>query len=346
MCGIAGVWRQDGGNVADLRAVARSMTETMAHRGPNDSGVWISASDGIAFGHRRLSIVDLSPGGHQPMTSSDGRYTITYNGEIYNYRALRDRLVARGAQFRSGSDTEVILEGCVIDGVANVLPQLNGMFAFAIWDAEEKVLYLARDRIGEKPLYYMAAGPLTLFASELKALRAVPWWQPRINLSAAAAFLRHGCVPGPGSIYDGIRKLPPGALAMIRPGSEPREEYYWSIRDTIEHNAGLTPEVEEAEAVETLDELLGDAVSLRMIADVPLGAFLSGGYDSSTIVALMQARTSAPVRTFTASFEESQFDEAPHAEAVAKHLGTDHTTFRVSGEEAYRRRSAIGPNVR
>ena len=268
------------------------------------------------------------------MTSSDGRYTITYNGEIYNYRTLRERLIARGARFRSGSDTEVILEGCVMDGIAGLLPQLNGMFAFAIWDAREKVLYLARDRMGEKPLYYMATGRLTLFASELKALRAVPWWQPRISAAAAAAFLRHGCVPGPGTIYDGVRKLPPGGLAIIRPGSEPREERYWSIRAVIEQTAAHKTDINEADAVDALDGLLRDAVSLRMIADVPLGAFLSGGYDSSTIVALMQATASAPVRTFTASFEQAQFDEASHAEAVARHLGTEHTTFRVSGEEA------------
>lgn len=334
MCGIAGLWLRGGGDADDLARAAHSMTSVLAHRGPDDCGVWCSAADGLALGHRRLSIVDLSPSGHQPMASSDGRFTITYNGEIYNYRELRERLHARGARFRGSSDTEVILEGCVQDGVAGLLPQLNGMFAFAIWDSKEKTLYLARDRMGEKPLYYMATGSLVLFASELKALRAFPRWKARISPTAAAAFLRHGCVPGPGSIYEGVRKLPPGGLAIIRDGVPPREERYWSLRTTIEQRAADPGHVDENEAVDALDALLRDAVSLRMIADVPLGAFLSGGYDSSTVVALMQANASAPVRTFTASFEQAQFDEAPHAEAVARHLGTEHTTFRVEGREA------------
>lgn len=268
------------------------------------------------------------------MTSSDNRYTITYNGEIYNYRELRMRLIARGAQFRSESDTEVILQGCVLDGVSAVLPQLNGMFAIAIFDRHEKILYLARDRMGEKPLYYTQAGAITLFASELKALRAVPSWQPRVDMRAATAFLRHSCVPGPLTIYEGVRKLPAGGLAIIKAGREAREECYWSLKTAVEKGAAQRLEIGEAEAVEALDALLRDAVALRMIADVPLGAFLSGGYDSSTVVALMQAGASGRVRTFTASFEQSQFDEAPHAAAVARHLGTEHTTFRVSGAEA------------
>lgn len=310
------------------------MTGSLAHRGPDDSGHWQSAADGIALGHRRLSIVDLSPGGHQPMISSDGRYIITFNGEIYNYRALRADFIGRGARFRSESDTEVILEGCILDGVVGMLPKLNGMFALAIFDNREKVLYLARDRMGEKPLYYTHVGPLTLFASELKALRAVPWWRPQLDMGVAAAFLRHSCVPGPIAIYKDVRKLPPGGLAIIRAGQECREEHYWSLKDVVERSVGNRQDFGEAEAVDALDALLRDAVSLRMIGDVPLGAFLSGGYDSSTIVAMMQATASAPVRTFTASFEHDQFDESAYAEAVARHLGTDHTTVRVSGAEA------------
>jgi asparagine synthase (glutamine-hydrolysing) len=333
MCGIAGLWQRDGASREGLALSVEDMTGALSHRGPDDSGVWVDSEAGIALGHRRLSIIDLSPAGHQPMRSSDRRFVITYNGECYNFADLRNDLVARGAMFRGQSDTEVIIEGCVHWGVKETISRINGMFALAIWDAHERRLYLARDRMGEKPLYWAVFDSLVLFGSELKALRAVPSWHPRLNRGAVAAFLRHNYVPGPFTIYEGVNKLPPGRFVSIGARSV-QENTYWNLEEAVSHGRNDPHAGGEEELTESLDALLQDAVARRMVSDVPLGAFLSGGYDSSSIVALMQKSSAQPVKTFTISFDHATFDESKHAEAVARHLKTDHTTFPVSGAEA------------
>ena len=268
------------------------------------------------------------------MTAANGRYTITFNGEIYNFRELRAELEDRGVHFRGHSDTEVIVEGCAHWGVNSTITRLNGMFAIAVWDAKECQLFLARDRMGEKPLYWAMINGLVLFGSELKALRAHAGWRPGLNRGAIAAFLRHNYVPGPFTIYQDVYKLPPAGFVRIGCAGGPETGVYWDLAGVVSRGRGDTLRAGEEELVDELDALLRDVISSRMVADVPLGAFLSGGYDSSTIVALMQKASSRPVKTFTISFENAAFDESKHAEAVARHLGTEHTTFPVSGAEA------------
>lgn len=337
MCGIAGFFEPEG--FSDERALdlLTSMTSCLAHRGPDDSGVWTDAAQGIALGHRRLSILDLSPLGHQPMLSRDGRFVIVYNGEIYNHHDLRDELAALGHAFRGHSDTEVLVTALVQWGLRSTLQRCNGMFAFAAWDRAERRLHLARDRAGEKPLYYGTHGGTFYFASELKSLRAHDRFRGEIDRDSLRLFLRHNCVPAPFSIYAGIAKLPPGTFLSI--GAEdvanrPVPESYWSWREVAERAARDPFTGDAREAVDALDELLRDAVKIRMEADVPLGAFLSGGVDSSTIVALMQAQSSERVRSFTIGFHEQGYDEAVHARAVARYLGTDHTELYVTPGEA------------
>jgi asparagine synthase (glutamine-hydrolysing) len=310
------------------------MTQTLSHRGPDDSGVWLSQQASIAFGQRRLAIIDLSPMGHQPMMSANRQYAVTFNGEIYNFRELRTELERRGVRFRGHSDTEVIVEGFGQWGVKSTFTRLNGMFAIAAWDAGERQLFLARDRMGEKPRYWAIFDGLVLFGSELKPLRAHPGWKPTLSRGAIAAFLRHGYVRGPFTIYEGVYKLPPAGLVKIASGGGAEMGSYWDLAGAISQGQRNTLRADEEELVDELDALLHDAVSRRTIADVPLGAFLSGGYDSSTVVALMQRASLRPVRAFTISFENPAFDESKHAEAVARHLGTEHTTFPVSGAEA------------
>ena len=268
------------------------------------------------------------------MISANGRYAITFNGEIYNFRELRTELEDRGVRFRGHSDTEVIVEGFAQWGVKSTIARLNGMFAIAAWDAGERQLFLARDRMGEKPLYWAIFDGLVLFGSELKALRAHPGWKPSLSRGAIAAFLRHNYVPGPFTIYEDVYKLPPAGFVKIASGGGPEVGAYWDLAGVVSQGRRNPLRADEEELVDELDALLHDAVSRRMVADVPLGAFLSGGYDSSTVVALMQRASPRPVRTFTISFENAAFDESKHAEAVARHLGTEHTTFPVSGAEA------------
>ncbi len=334
MCGIAGLWVQGGAEQASLETRAGAMTNALRHRGPDDHGIWTDERSGIALGQQRLSIIDLSPAGHQPMESSDGRYVITYNGEIYNYLDLRRDLIARGSQFRGHSDTEIILECCVHFGIEETLKRLNGMFAIALWDGKERRLHLCRDRLGEKPLYWCKFGNLVLFGSELKALRADRSWTPRMNDGAVGAFLRHNYIPAPHTIYSGVHKVEPGAVIILGENQDPKREIYWSQHGAVAQGRDNRKDISEAEAADELEALLSDAVSRRMIADVPLGAFLSGGYDSSTIVALMQKASPRPIKTFTIGFEDAAFDEAPHAEAVARHLGTEHISFPVTGADA------------
>ncbi|MFQ5773403.1 MAG: asparagine synthase (glutamine-hydrolyzing) [Kiloniellaceae bacterium] len=345
MCGIAGLIDPTGRLGAEgLRAAAARMAETLRHRGPDDGGVWIDARAGVAFGHRRLSIIDLTPAGHQPMASHDGRYVITYNGEIYNFRELRAGLEERGHRFGGHSDTEVLVAAVVEWGVTEALKRCNGMFAFALWDRAERALYLARDRLGEKPLYFGWADGAFLFGSELKALRAWPGFAPAIDRGALALYLRHNAVPAPFSIYRGLYKLPPACVLRITPDMcaeapgiedlEGRFEPYWSARRAAESGLAAPFGGAESEAVHALDACLREAVASRMVADVPLGAFLSGGVDSSTVVALMQAQSTRLVRTFSIGFHEAGYDEAVHAKAVARHLGTDHTELYVTPGQA------------
>lgn len=349
MCGLAGFVQASfrGGN--DLIGLLSSMTDAIAHRGPDDGGVWVDAETGVALGHRRLSILDLSPQGHQPMTSSGGRYVIAFNGEIYNHRALRKELecplshpssvMEEGVvNWRGRSDTEVMLAAFERWGVEGALCRFNGMFAFALWDSRERILHLARDRFGEKPLYYGWMGDTFLFGSELKAMKAHPAWRGEIDRGALALYMRHTYIPAPYSIYSGIRKLLPAHVLSIPLSAGNRETLqsraYWSAKAVAEAGVRHPFSGNDAEAVESLDGLLRDAVKLRMEADVPLGAFLSGGIDSSVVVALMQAQSLRPVKTFTIGFHEEGYNEAKHARAVAKHLGTEHTELYVTAAEA------------
>jgi asparagine synthase (glutamine-hydrolysing) len=327
MCGIAGFLDPRAGLDAQA-ATARvaAMAAAVGHRGPDDAGAWVDPAAGVALGHRRLAIIDLSAAGHQPMVSASGRSVIVLNGEIYNYAELREEL---RAPWRGASDTEVLLEAIEAWGLERALERARGMFALALWDRERRELALARDRLGEKPLYYGRAGAAFLFASELKALRAHPGFAARVDRSAVAQFFRYGYVAGANAIYEGVRKLPPGTFLRAVADGEPTP--YWSFRAVAE----ATPlAVSGREAADLLEAELRGAVRAQMVADVPLGAFLSGGVDSSTVVALMQAQSSRPVRTFTIGFREAAFDEAPHARAVAAHLGTDHTEVHVTPREA------------
>ena len=337
MCGITGFWTPDGLNQEEARATVTAMTDVLRHRGPDDEGAWIDPVAGIALGFRRLAILDLTPTGHQPMESASGRFVIVFNGEIYNHAALRRELAGSGHQFRGRSDTEVLLEAIEAWGMRRTLEQCNGMFAFAVWDKAERTLHLARDRAGEKPLYYGWMGRTLLFGSELKALRAYPAFRPQVDRNALALYLRRGYVPGPYSIYLGVNKLRPGTWLTVRPdrvdaGAAPTA--YWSSRDVAEQAAADPFRGDATEAGEAFHALLTDAVKLRMEADVPLGAFLSGGIDSSTIVALMQALSPTPVRTFTIGFRDERHDEAHHAAAIARHLGTEHTELYLTPAEA------------
>jgi len=344
MCGIGGVVRTSP--MTDERSSAQllSMAQALAHRGPDDEGVWLDAAAGIGLCHRRLSIIDISPLGHQPMRSASGRFVITYNGEIYNFRELRAQLAAAGHSFRGTSDTEVLLAGIEEWGVIGALRRIVGMFAFGVWDQRERTLWLARDRFGEKPLYYAQldtsvsdgerSGPQIAFASELKALYRHGAWKGDVDRNALALFLRHGFIPAPHTIFKAVRKVLPGHTLEVRvKGNElsVREHRYWQLTDSA---AGPVPDRADIPALldRVHDELLG-AVRRQMVADVPVGAFLSGGIDSSLVVAMMQQVSSRPVRTFTIGFEREEFNEAPHARRVATHLGTQHTEHIVSAAE-------------
>jgi asparagine synthase (glutamine-hydrolysing) len=348
MCGITGFVGFNGLASGQAREVAVQMALRIAHRGPDDAGVWADDSLEVALGHRRLSIVDLSPAGHQPMRSHSGRYVMVFNGEIYNHQALRDRLSSEdgaSVKWNGHSDTETLLVCFDAWGVEKTLQATIGMFAIALVDRDIRELFLARDRIGEKPLYYGWQKGTFLFGSELKALKAHPNFAGEIERNAIALQLRHNCIPAPYSIYKGIQKLPPGTFLRVCIGASPTEagsrfgqrnlpKPYWSLPETVLEGQRNPFAGDDVEAVDTLDRLLRESVRQQMVADVPLGAFLSGGIDSSTIVALMQAQSARPVRTFTIGFREPGYNEAEHAKVVAKHLGTDHTELYVSPTEA------------
>lgn len=336
MCGLTGFWQQNVGP-AGLAHVAGAMAERIAHRGPDDSGVWTDQSAGLALAHRRLSIVDLSAAGHQPMLSANGRYVLAYNGEIYNHLDLREELEDLGAapQWRGHSDTETLLACIEAWGLETTLKRSVGMFAFALWDRKARTLALARDRAGEKPLYYGWQGDAFLFGSELKALRAHPAFNASVDRGALALLLRHNYIPAPYSIHQGIFKLPPGTWLQIAPGQRDAQPHaYWSLADVAERGTADPFTGSDAEAVDELARLMGRAVAGQQVADVPLGALLSGGIDSSLITSLMQAQSTRRVRTFTIGFDEKAYDEATHARAVAAHLGTEHTELRLSANDA------------
>ncbi|GAB6068181.1 asparagine synthase (glutamine-hydrolyzing) [Methylothermus subterraneus] len=332
MCGIAGFL--DHRSAAELARTAAAMAATLRHRGPDDVGVWTDPAAGVALAHRRLAILDRSPAGHQPMESACGRYVLTYNGEIYNHPELRAELSALGHAFRGHSDTEVLVEALAEWGVEATLPKLNGMFAFALFDRATRTLTLARDRFGIKPLFWARFGKRFLFASELKALRAHPGWQPKIDPESLGAYVRWGHVPAPYSIYRGVYKLLPGTWLALTPKSEPKISSYFDPAQAAAAAQANRLAMSEAEAIEELDALLGDAVARCMVADVPVGAFFSGGIDSSLIAALMQARSSQPVHTFTVGFQERHYDEAAHARKVANYLGTVHAEVMVTPKDA------------
>jgi len=334
MCGIAGVLVPAGHPRERLEREASAMADCMAHRGPDDRGFWSDAEAGIALTHRRLSIVDLSPAGHQPMTSADGRFVISYNGEVYNYQDLRPELEARGIAFRGHSDTEVMLEAFAALGIAPTVKRLIGMFAIAVWDRRERTLTLIRDRLGIKPLYWAKFGGLFMFGSELKAMRAYPGWEPRINREAVASYMRFNYVPAPLSIYEGVHKLEPGTILTLPWGGEPHLERFWDARQVARAGLANPLHASDEEMTDQLEALLLDATRRRMVADVPVGAFLSGGVDSSTVVALMQAANAGPVRTYSIGFDSDGYDEAKHAAAVARHLRTEHTELIVTAKDA------------
>ncbi len=338
MCGICGFLVRGEAFAAEaLEPTVSRMADALRHRGPDAAGTWIDGEAGVALGHRRLAIVDLTRDGAQPMVSSCGRHVLAFNGEIYNFRELRAELEAEGIRFRGRSDTEVLLEAIARWGTAEALRRANGMLAFAAWDRRERVLTLARDRIGKKPLYWGRVGDAIFFGSELKALRAHPHFRAEIDRDALAHLVQYSYIPAPASIFRGVHKLEPGTWLEIpaKPHASLRAPVaFWSAREAAERGQAdrFAGDANEAEAA--LHDLLIDAVERRMVSDVPLGALLSGGIDSSTVVALMQARSATPVRTFAIGFHEEAFDEAAHARAVAAHLGTEHTELTLTPREA------------
>lgn len=336
MCGFAG-WRSLEVSSRDDVELAFKVSRSIHHRGPDDAGSWADAEAGVMLVHRRLAVVDISVAGHQPMVSVSGRWVLVYNGEIYNHLELRRRLESdgRAEPWRGSSDTETLLACVEAWGVDRTLKCCAGMFAFALWDRERRELWVARDRLGEKPLYYGWQGDTFVFGSELKALRAHPAFSASVDRGALALLLRHNYVPEPHSIWQGIYKLPPGTWLRIREDDrDAQPTAYWSLGEVAERGSANPFRGSDAEALDVLEAVLGNAIQGQMVADVPLGALLSGGIDSTLITALMQARSSRPVRTFTIGFDEKEYDEAVHARAVAAHLGTEHTELRLSPQNA------------
>lgn len=344
MCGFVGFL---GGCCSESEAYQslNNMASAIENRGPDDSGVWFDSASGIGLSHRRLSIVDLSPAGHQPMVSYCGRYVITFNGEIYNHNDLRTELRktgfcgASGLVWRGHSDTETLLASFSVWGIKASLERCIGMFSFAVWDKKDRVLTLGRDRLGEKPLYYGWQGSGSnrtfLFGSEVKALKAHPSFAAEINRDALCLLMRHNYIPTPHSIYRDIFKLPAGTIMMVRPdGRQPLIETYWSLTNVAVSGNNSLLQGSSDDIIDALESILKSSIRQQMIADVPLGAFLSGGIDSSTVVALMQAESDRPIKTFTIGFNEEGYNEAGHAKAVAQHLGTDHTEMYITQQQA------------
>lgn len=334
MCGIAGQWRFGRASADELRRQTGTMIESLRHRGPDDCGIWLDPDSGLALASRRLAIVDLSPGGHQPMTSADGSVTIAFNGEIYNYREVRAELGARQVRFRSRSDTEVLVEAIAHWGLEETLPRLNGMFALAVWNARLHRLTLVRDRLGERPLYWTIQDGVLLFGSELKALRAHPTFRASVDRTALGAYFRWSYVPAPTTVYRGVGQVPPGSLVEIDASGASRHRKYWKLEDIAAQGLGNPLPGSIAANVAETEALLADAVRLRRLADVPVGVFLSGGIDSSLVTALMCAAGQEQVRSFSIGFEERSHDESRSAARIAAFLGTDHTALTVTAGEA------------
>ncbi len=337
MCGIAGILDSSLQSSAEkLQTDIINMTNTIVHRGPNGEGFWIDENVGIALGHRRIAINDFSSDGQQPVFFLDGCYVISFDGEIYNHKQLRISLENEGYRFRGNSAIEVALASIHKWGLEGAVSRFVGMFAFALWDIQKRQLHLVRDRLGEKPLYYGWVGERFLFASELKALHACSTFKADIDRNALALYLRHNCIPAPYSIYKGIYKLLPGSIITItsvQAGVYPEPHTYWSLRDVAETGNNNRFKGTDKEAIAQLDKLLKESVRYQMISDVPLGAFLSGGIDSSTIVALMQSQSNRPVKTFTIGLGESAYNEAENANAIARYLGTEHTELYLSPKD-------------
>ncbi|TAN30546.1 MAG: asparagine synthase (glutamine-hydrolyzing) [Castellaniella sp.] len=336
MCGFSGYLRVTGQAAPDRSAILQAMGGALRHRGPDDQGHWLDTSVDFGVTHQRLSIADLSQAGHQPMLSHDDRYVLAFNGEIYNFPVLRAALEkdTPDMAWRGHSDTEILLEALARWGVEQALTAAVGMFALALWDRQDRTLTLARDRMGEKPLYWGWQSGTLLFGSELTALEAHPAFLRQIDRGALSLLLRYNYIPEPHSIYRGIHKLPAGHLVVLRPdGREPAPEPYWDYRSVVRTGVATPFAGTESEAVSTLESLLMESVAGQMVSDVPLGAFLSGGLDSSTVVALMQKQSSQRVHTYAIGFEDKAYDEATHARAVAAHLGTDHTELYVSNQD-------------
>jgi len=335
MCGITGFFKPPGESEQTLTQWGDAMNGTLRHRGPDDAGLWIDCAAGIVLAHRRLAILDLSPAGHQPMMSHCGRYVIAFNGEIYNFLDIRRELEKEGQWLISTSDTEVLVNACALWGVKPALCRLNGMFSFALWDRKEHTLALARDRLGKKPLYYGWSQDTFLFGSELKALCSHPGFTEKLDRSSLALFLRLGYIPAPHSIYQNIYKLPPGHFLNISiPQYRVSAEPYWCVKKTVERGGQDPFTGDLRRAADELDAMLRDSIRLRMLADVPVGAFLSGGIDSSLVVAMMQAQATSRVKTFTIGFSEVSHNEANYSAQVAEHLGTEHTQLCMSPREA------------
>ncbi len=343
MCGVSGFLDPaPNPRLSEFPMLATRMADTLVSRGPDDNGVWVDQAHGIGLAHRRLSVIDLSPSGRQPMLSSNGRFVLVYNGELYNFQELRADLEAHGHIFRGNSDSEVLLEACAAWGIKQTVRRCLGMFAFGLWDRQEHCLTLVRDRIGIKPLYWARFGQVFLFGSELKALRAHPCFETQLDRDMVIPFLRYNYIPAPHSIYRDVYKLEPGCILQVRSQHEPHITRYWDLNHVVERGAeaplqvdiGQTRDQLKKLALDQLETLLSDAVQRRMVADVPVGAFLSGGIDSSTIVALMQQHSSRPIKTFTIGFQEAARDESPHAQQIARHLGTDHQTLVVEPSQA------------
>ena len=332
MCGFAGfIENSGGGNREVLEHQATTMAASLVHRGPDSSGVWVNPDAGAAFSFRRLSIIDLTANGEQPMLSEDGRFVIVFNGEIYNYTAIRNVLMSEGVRFRSRSDTEVLLKACMHWGIERTIGDLVGMFAFALWDNVKRKLWIARDRLGIKPVYYGQIGNRFAFASELKALRTFKDWQPTIDPTALGSFVRLNHVPSPTTIYTGISKLEPGCILERQADRVATVSRYWNVGDYYQQPS---LDISEEDAVAECERLLSNAVKQRLVSDVPLGALLSGGIDSSTVVALMNRVNKGAVRTFTIAFGDKTYNEADHAKKIAHHIGTNHTALNLSSDKA------------
>lgn len=339
MCGIAG-FLHTSFSPDDWNRTLFKMAESMRHRGPDDEGVWFDVNAGVGLAHRRLAIIDLSKEGHQPMVSDSGRYIIVYNGEVYNFQLLHKSLQNEPIKWRGHSDTEVILAAIETWGLETALEGFVGMFAFALWDRKERILYLCRDRIGIKPLYYARIRNGVVFGSELRALKAHQEFDPTINRNALTLYLRYNCIPAPHCIYQNTWKLQPGHILKIHVDNLhenrelPKPVPYWSASNVVESGLRQPIRLTANEAIERLEEMLRDAIRMRMIADVPLGCFLSGGIDSSTVTALMQSQSNRPIKTFTIGFKDIRYNEAQNAKAVARYLGTDHTEMYLSTDDA------------